>query len=355
MNFNDFAEKYPEITDCLKRARREHRLAHAYLLHGDTAEIRRDFAKALAQLAICPESKADGSPCGVCPICDQLNRDVYPEYHTLNPVGKAWRIQVGDRTNPEPNTVRYFEELFYLTSTSGADRKIGVIFDADRMNTESQNAFLKTLEEPPPDSFFILATGNPSALLPTTRSRCQSITLLENRCRFEFPGAKELFAALYKLQFEASGDLPAAEQAAANIIALSRQLEDQAGDKTDSEWAERLAQAEEMDPAMRKRMEKQVASGAAGEYMRVRKYFLGAIHTWFAQVYQLSAGAALEHLANPEMFDGMNLSRLPEEKALSALQEADSLLYNMYFNINEELALRSFCMNVALKKIGSQT
>ncbi len=350
MNFNDFAVKYPEITDCLKRARREGRLAHAYLLHGDTPEIRRDFAKALAQLAICPNMQPDGAPCGVCPICDQLNRDIYPEYHTLSPIGKAWRIQVGDRTNPEPNTVRWFEEQFYLTSTSGADRKVGVIFDADRMNTESQNAFLKTLEEPPPDSFFIVATGNPSALLPTTRSRCQSITLLENRCHFNFPGAKELFMALHKLQFEAAGNLPMAEQAAANIIALSRQLEDQAEDKTNAEWAERLDQAEEMDPAMRKRLEKQVASGAAGEYMRVRNYFLGAIHTWFAQVYQLSAGADRAHLANPEIFEGLELRPVPEARALSALQEADSLVYNMYFNINEELAIRSFCMNVALKK-----
>jgi DNA polymerase-3 subunit delta' len=350
MNFNDFAERYPEITDCLKQARREKRLAHAYLLHGDTPEIRSDFAKALAQMAICPTSLPDGAPCGKCPICDQLSRDVYPEYHTLSPVGKAWRIQVGDRTNPEPNTVRWFEELFYLTSTSGADRKVGVIFDADRMNTESQNAFLKTLEEPPRDSFFILATGNPSALLPTTRSRCQSITLLENRCRFDFPGAPELFAALYKLQFESSGDLPGAEQAAAAIIALSRQLEDMADNKTENEWAERLAQAEEMDPAMRKRMEKQAASGAAGEYMRVRKYFLGAIHTWFAQVYQLASGASMKHLANPEIFEGFTLPEMADEKALAALQEADSLLYNMYFNINEELALRSFCMNVALKR-----
>lgn len=349
MNFNDFAVKYPEITECLKRARRENRLAHAYLLHGDTPEIRRDFAATLAQLAICPESRPDGAPCGRCPICDQLSRNAYPEYHTLSPVGKAWRIQVGDRTNPEPNTIRWFEDLFYLTSTSGANRKIGVIFDADRMNTESQNAFLKTLEEPPPDSFFILATGNPSALLPTTRSRCQSITLLENRCRFDFPGARELFAALYKLQFESAGDLPGAEQAAATIIALSRQLEDQAEDRTGSEWAERLAQAEEMDPAMRKRMEKQVASGAAGEYMRVRKYFLGAIHTWAAQVYQLAAGAAMGHLANPEIFEGFVLPEISEEKALVMLREADSLLYNMYFNINEELAFRSFCMNTADK------
>ncbi len=349
MSFSEYEIRYPEITGCLKRARREGRLAHAYLLHGDTPEIRQEFAKALAQLAVCPKSHEDGSPCESCIICDQLNRGVYPEYHQLTPVGKSYQIQVGDRTNPEPNTVRWFEELFYLTSTSGARCKIGVIFDADRMNTESQNAFLKTLEEPPADSFFILATGNPSALLPTTRSRCQSITILENHCRFEFMGAKELFAALYQLQFRATGDLPAAERAAANIIALSQQLEDQAESKTNDVWEERLAQAEEMDPAMRKRMEKQVASGAAGEYMRIRKYFLSAIHTWFAQVFQLASGAGMHQLANPEIFDGLNLPALDEKKTLQALKEAENLLYNMYFNINEELALRSFCMNVALK------
>ena len=350
MKFKDFEEKNPIMMECLKLARREKRLAHAYLLHGDTPKIRHDFAIALAQLSSCQTPTADDAPCGVCQICDQIKRGVYAEYYTLTPVGKKLQIQVGDRTNPEPNTVRWFEQQFYFTSVSRGGRKIGVIFDADRMNTESQNAFLKTLEEPPADSFFIVATGNTSALLPTTRSRCQAITVLENRCEFDFIGAPELFASLHKLQFEANHDLVLAEQVAGNIITLSGQLKNQADSETSAVWAERITQAEEMDLSMKKRLEKQMESGAAGEYVRFRNYFMSALHTWFAQIYQLSCGVAREYLANPEIFDNLSIPpQISEEKAVGCLNEADKLLYNLRFMVSEELAIRSFCLNVAMK------
>lgn len=350
MNFNDFEEKNPELMECLKSARREKRLAHAYLLHGDTPKIRNDFAIALAQLVSCQTPTADGAPCGNCQVCDQINRDVYAEYYTVSPVGKKLQIQVGDRSNPAPNTIRWFEKQFYYTSVADGGHKIGVIFDADRMNAESQNAFLKTLEEPPADSFFIIATGNPSALLPTTRSRCQSITVLENRCEFNFLGAPELFSALHNLQFAAHKNAVMAEQVAGSIIMLSSQLKSQADAENSEVWAERVAQAEEMDSPFKKRLEKQVESGAAGEYMRMRNYFMSALHTWFAQIYQLSCGVPREYLANPEIFEGLSIpSQIPEEKAIGGLNEAEKLLYDLRFMVSEELAIRSFCLNVAMK------
>ena len=159
-----YEQEFPEVIACLKRARVSGRMAHAYLLHGDSPELRRNFSLVLSQIAICPNSSADGTPCGTCRVCRHMETGIYAEFYELMPTGKTWQIQVGERRNPEPNTVRWFESQFYLTSTSEASKKVGVIYDADRMNTESQNAFLKTLEEPPADSFFILATGNPSAL-----------------------------------------------------------------------------------------------------------------------------------------------------------------------------------------------
>lgn len=135
-----------------------------------------------------------------------------------------YEVKIGDRTNPEPNTLRYFEKQFHLTSTSGGRCKVGVIFDADRMNEESQNALLKTLEEPPPETLLILATGNPAALLPTTRSRCQLLPLLTNRCEYSFPGAAELIGALNLLVTKARGDLALAEEQAAAICRVAAGL-----------------------------------------------------------------------------------------------------------------------------------
>ncbi|MFA7230250.1 MAG: hypothetical protein WC071_03175 [Victivallaceae bacterium] len=350
MLFKHYAKKFPIQVECLLRAKVSGRLAHAYILHGDTPDIRKDFAAVLSQIAICPNHLSDGSPCGECRICRQLEQGAYAELYTLMPVGKTWQIPVGDRKNPEPNTVRWFEEQFYLTSTLTANKKIGIIFDADRMNTESQNAFLKTLEEPPADCFFILATGNPSAMLPTTRSRCQTLLLLENRCVFDFENSGKLFESLCKLQFQAAGNLIIAEQSAAEVIRISDHLKDAAANRIDAEWQAKLEQSKELEPAVRKRIEKQFDAAVAGEYIKERNYFIGAIHTWFAQTYQLSCGVQRSTLANPEIFDNLDIPEtINKDAAHRALQEAEKLIYDLRFNVNEELAFRSFCLNVAVK------
>ncbi len=349
MLFKKYAEKFPLIIESLINANKTNKLAHAYLLHGDSPEIRKEFASVIAQIVICPNKDAEGAPCSECKTCRQLSEQTYAELYTLSPVGKRWEIRIGDSKNPEPNTVRWFEEQFYLTSVAAANKKIGVIYDCDRMNTQSQNAFLKTLEEPPRDSLFILATGNPSALLPTTRSRCQALILLENRCDFDFENSGELFAALAKLQFKSKNDMVSTEQCASEIIAIASNLKDSAADRVEAEWEEKLQFAQELEPPMRKRIMAQFEAAASGEYISERNYLISALHTWFAQTYLLSCGTKPEDTANPEIFENLEIpQKINEEEAYKALQAVDKLLYELRFNVNEELALRSFCLNVAI-------
>ena len=352
MLFKKYAENFPLIVDSLINACRTNKLAHAYLLHGDSPKIRAEFASVIAQIVICPNKDENGAPCSECKICRQLAEQTYPELYTLAPTGKAWQIKVGEQKNPEPNTIRWFEEQFYLTSTATAGRKIGIIYDCDRMNTQSQNAFLKTLEEPPRDSLFILATGNPSALLPTTRSRCQTLLLLENRCDFDFENSADLFSALANLQFKAKNDMVLTEQCASQIISITENLKNSASDHVEAEWEEKLKYAQELEPPMRKRILAQFEAAVAGEYIRERNYFISAMHTWFAQTYLLSCGATLEKLGNPEIFNGIEIpAEIDEKSAHQALKTVDKLLYELKFNVNEELALRSFCMDVSISPV----
>jgi hypothetical protein len=349
MLFEQFREQFPAVVDCLVRARQNGRMAHAYLVHGDTPEIRRDFPIVLAQIVLCPDVPEHGRPCGTCECCEKLAKGTYPELYMLMPTGKTWAIPVGDRNNPEPNTVRWFNNVFYLTSTSEFSKKIGILFDADRMKSEAQNAFLKTLEEPPPDTMFILTSGNPSALLPTTRSRCQLLTLLENHCSFDFPGNRDLFQALYDLQFKAVNDLPEAESCAARLFTVSAGLKEQAEESTADEWQERLEISEELENPVKKRIQAQYDAAVSGEYIRLRHYFVSAVHTWFAQIYQLSRGGSRNDLANPEMLEGLELPAVIDEKAaFNALRRVDKLLFDLKFNVNEELAFRAFCINLAV-------
>ena len=349
MLFNDFKNRFPEVIDCLIKARCASRMAHAYLVHGDSHELRKDFSLVLSMIAVCHKLPEMGAPCGECPACCRLLKSTYSELYQLLPTGKTWIIPVGKPANPEPNTVRWFNDVFYLTSTSGLGKKIGIIFDADRMKSEAQNAFLKTLEEPPPDTFFILTTGNPSALLPTTRSRCQQLIVLENRCIYKFPGHEQLFAILGTLQFKAMGNLALAEDCVAELIKQAATLKDSAEANARLEWADRLASLEGLEPAMRKRIIVQFEAAVAGEYIRLRSYFVSAIHSWFAQVHQLATGVTRESLANPEFFKAIELpEQIDETAAFNALKQAENLIYDLRFSVNEALALRSFGINLAV-------
>lgn len=353
--YDSYRERFPVILRNLENARRNGRLSHAFLLQADTDRARREFAVALAQLAACPESR-DGRPCGECRVCRQIANGSYSELYTLSPVGKMYEVKVGDRTNPDPNTLRYFERQFHLTGTAGGLRKVGVIYDADRMNEESQNALLKTLEEPPAETLLILATGNPAALLPTTRSRCQLLPLLTNRCEYEFPGFGELAAALNLLATGARGNLALAEEQAGVLCKVAANLSSDATEKSAAEWEGRItAAAQAGDASLVKRVEALALDAGYGAYRKERGQFLSAIHTFASQLYLLSSGIPADELPNPELFPAGMPEGVDPKLGELILREAEELLFTLRFNVNEELALRTFAVNAAMKQKENRT
>ena len=91
------------------------------------------------------------------------NQAEHPDIFHLRPSGKARIITV-------EKTRELISELHRTSNQGGA--KIAIIHEVDRMRKEASNAFLKTLEEPPPDTYLLLLTTRPYSLLPTIRSRC---------------------------------------------------------------------------------------------------------------------------------------------------------------------------------------
>ncbi len=347
--YADFRRRLPVLMHCLENARAKGRFAHSFLVCCSDPVMSQEFAVVLAELAGCRRIE-DGIPDAGCDYCRRLEEGSYPEFHTLSPMGKMYFIKVGDRVNPEPNTLRSFLRRFDLMATSAAPRKIGVILEADRMNEEAQNALLKTLEEPPPDTTLILCTANPAALLPTTRSRCQIIKLPDNGRRFDFDGAPRLFRALYDCCFGPGRDLVAAESSVKVVLEISSGFSALAMTAADENFSTELKLLEQLDePSMLKRVEARRDDAAKGEYMRLRGIFVSAIFTFCSQLFLLSCGVAPADLPNPEVFDGL---RLPEnisaELGTFVLREAEELEYTLRFNVSEELALRSFIVNLTL-------
>ncbi|MEM4409071.1 MAG: DNA polymerase III subunit delta', partial [Candidatus Caldarchaeum sp.] len=156
------------VKRALARAAQEGRVAHAYIFAGPPGIGKRLVALGFAKLLNCKlsdmgDKAPSGSPCR-CPSCVKVERGVHPDVFTVEYKG-ARDIRV-EQIRQE------VEERIALPPFEGR-LKVGIVDDAHRMNSSAQNAFLKTLEEPPARTVLILVTSQPESLLPTIRSRCQ--------------------------------------------------------------------------------------------------------------------------------------------------------------------------------------
>ncbi len=150
----------------VKRAIDAGRPAQGYLIIGPVRGVAMDLAMRILQTLFC---RAAEKPCGVCDICRRVVERTESDIHWIFPEKKSRIISAGQ--------IR--EKLIYeVTQTSfSGGWKAGVLVGADRLNEASANAFLKTLEEPPPKTLFLLLSDTPQQMLPTIVSRCQRIDL----------------------------------------------------------------------------------------------------------------------------------------------------------------------------------
>ena len=172
LDWKHFETQFPMVMNALKHAKLSGRLAHAYLVVTSNPDYRLAFPGVLSLLTACTTPEPDGSPCMKCDTCRQLKNGIYPDTYTLAPTSKAREIVIG-KDSDDIDTLRWFEALFHLSSITESGWKIGVVQEADTMNESAQNAFLKTLEEPPAYVIFILATTEIQKVPATILSRCQ--------------------------------------------------------------------------------------------------------------------------------------------------------------------------------------
>ena len=182
MPFDTIIGHRPTITSLQTAAARQ-RLAHAYLFHGEDAIGKRTIAVCFAQALLCERpSEPNLDACGVCRSCQQIEIRTHPDYFMIEPDRELATPQI------KIEQIREIEQQILYRPLVG-DHKVCIIDDADRLTTGAANALLKTLEEPPDHSLFLLITGRPASLPATIRSRCQSL-------RFATPPRTDVEAAL---------------------------------------------------------------------------------------------------------------------------------------------------------------
>jgi DNA polymerase III subunit delta' len=160
MPFHDITG-HRQLLELIARAALRGTLPPSVIFAGPEGVGKRKAAIALAQFFNCP-NRSDRDSCGTCPSCSRIARGVHADVLVVEP-GDTGAIKIDQvRDAIERTAYRPFE----------GRRRVVVVDDADALNVEAQNALLKTLEEPPAASTFVLVTSKPDVLLPTVLSRC---------------------------------------------------------------------------------------------------------------------------------------------------------------------------------------
>jgi len=143
-------------------------LRHAYLITGPQGIGKKNFSVKFVQTIFCQKSGVSGNPCFECSACQRLGRLEHPDLFPISVEEGSSKIKV--------DQVR---ELIHSLSLSPyeAEHRIGLIIDIEHASTNTQNALLKTLEEPPDPVILILTASSVNSVLETIISRCEEIKL----------------------------------------------------------------------------------------------------------------------------------------------------------------------------------
>ena len=322
------------------------RVPGALLLAGEDGVGKKPFALELAKALNCRSPKGIEA-CDHCSSCVRITQSVFPPYNDADADKK--RIVWSDHADVglvRPygrsllvNQMREIEREANFRPYEGAAR-LFLIEDADKLNEASSNALLKTLEEPPPTSHLVLITSRPAALLPTIRSRCQSI-------RFSPLAAAEIEAHLVREKRFADADARLLARVARGSIgrALSTDLENYRQQRKamlevldalalTGDRARLLRAAEELNDAKRK-----------DEY----EPRLDVLETLVHDVWTLTLGASRERLINDDLHDPLSRmsARLTSGRAARWLSQIETLRDQLAVNINRKVATDALFLSMA--------
>src|SRR6195952_1463857 len=149
------------ITTTLKNAIKNNQLAHAFLFCGPRGVGKTTCARILAKTINCENQTKDGEACNVCNSCVSFDAGTSLNIHELDAA-----------SNNSVDDIRSLVEQVRFAPQAGK-YKVYIVDEVHMLSSSAFNAFLKTLEEPPPYAIFILATTEKHKILPTILSRCQ--------------------------------------------------------------------------------------------------------------------------------------------------------------------------------------
>jgi DNA polymerase III subunit delta' len=334
MAFASFPEQR-QVVELLQRSLGRGRLAHAYLFSGHESGVLEALARTLAKTLNCRQplrSSANGPAtdcCDQCDNCRKIDADNHADVHWARPESKS-RVIVIDQ-------VRDLMREIYLKPNE-AEYKVAILAGADRLNPQAANAFLKTLEEPPPKSILILLTTEPQRILETVVSRC---------LRLNFAGETGWRPAAAQAGWLAEfGELAASEQKSliGRYRLLGTLLKKLGGLKEEIEKAltarSPLERYDDVEKDLREKWEEELTAAVEAEYRRQRTDLLAAVQWWLRDVWLQTQFQDGRLLSFPEMASaGRVAKRISPKQAVENLQVLERTQRLLGSNVQEALAL----------------
>ena len=333
MSFSRLTE-HQQGTDLLQRSLEKGRLAHGYLLSGGSMPALEQIARSLAQTLSCQHPVRRGELaaaidcCGECSPCRRIEGGNFPDVLWLRPESKSRIISV--------DQIRELIQTMNLKPVEGG-YKVGIIVAADRLRVEAANAFLKTLEEPPPRSILILLSSEPSRLLETIISRC---------LRLNFGGEAPIDPASIEWLKTFAGRLAVESAGLLEKYQIVSSLAERLGTLRDE--IERklgagspLEKYDDADPDLREKWEEELKAAIEAEYRGQRAELLGLVQQWFRDVWLLTQGMNSAELALPALASESSAiaRKLTPTQARNNLVSLDGLQRLLHTNVQEALAL----------------
>ena len=291
------------------------------------------LARTLAKTLNCQQPvKVDGVAvdcCDECPTCRNIDGHTHADMHWVRPESRLRVILV--------DQMRELMREIQLKPTE-AGFKVAVVVGADRLKTEAANAFLKTLEEPPPKSVLILLSTEPARILETILSRCL-------RLNFAGEGTRKWDVALLDWLARFS-ELAGTEQKSLLgryrlMDVLAQRLAEMRA-RVEEELTARspLEKYEDVEKDLRERWEDELKAAIEAEYRRQRSDLLLLVQWWLRDVWLHTLAGGREFLNFPNVAGAEQAAgRITSPKALENLQVMEHTQRLLYTNVQEALAL----------------
>ncbi|MEP7078673.1 MAG: hypothetical protein ABI795_06550, partial [Chthoniobacterales bacterium] len=302
----------------LRRAHTQGRLAHAYLITGPPGSGKRALAADLTQLTNGADADAvfTSSPAGV---------------YVAEPESKSRRILI--------DQIRQLEQALQFRAVAGR-KKLAIVVDADRLQPQAANAFLKTLEEPPRDSLLLLLSTLPEALPDTVLSRCVTIPLSPVPVATPSSEEQELIELLATVAHENAGGVQLAYRLAQGF----QRLLAHARNAIQEEASESLKREETRyknttDGAWLDDRDQHYKAFAESVYVQRRATLIETLLLWWGEVLRAKTGIERSELPAARAVTAAISERLTAPEILRRIRRVEDLRDQLGRNIQEALAI----------------